>query len=147
MWRAFGAIPTPMNFGEAYQALQSGVLDAAENGLAVIESNRHHEAAKFISRTDHQINLPSLYINERRFNGLAADLQKIVLDAGIEASTYERQKDREFVAAAAESLASKGAVMSTPYKSKFIALIAPVQDEVARDMKALDLLALARKHA
>ncbi|HZO00221.1 MAG TPA: TRAP transporter substrate-binding protein, partial [Burkholderiales bacterium] len=28
VWRAFGAIPTPMNFGEVYQALQSGVLDA-----------------------------------------------------------------------------------------------------------------------
>ena len=50
VWKTFGAIPTPMNFGEVYQALQSGVLDAAENGLAVIESNKHYEAAKFVSR-------------------------------------------------------------------------------------------------
>ena len=54
VWKHFGAIPTPMNFGEVYQALQSGVLDAAENGLAVIESNRHNEAAKYISLTEHQ---------------------------------------------------------------------------------------------
>ena len=31
VWKRFGTIPTPMNFGEVYQALQSGVLDAAEN--------------------------------------------------------------------------------------------------------------------
>ena len=31
IWNTLGAIPTPMNFGEVYQSLQSGVLDAAEN--------------------------------------------------------------------------------------------------------------------
>ena len=60
VWRTFGAIPTPMNFGEVYQALQSGVLDAAENGLAVVESNKHYEAAKFISQTEHQRSLSAL---------------------------------------------------------------------------------------
>ena len=66
VWRTFGAIPTPMNFGEVYQALQSGVLDAAENGLAVIESNKHNEAAKYMSQTEHQRNLSALYINEKK---------------------------------------------------------------------------------
>ena len=37
IWSTIGTIPTPMNFGEVYQSLQTGVLDAAENGLAVIE--------------------------------------------------------------------------------------------------------------
>ena len=36
VWRAPGTIPTPMNFGEEYQALQSRVLHAAENAPAVI---------------------------------------------------------------------------------------------------------------
>jgi len=41
VWNAIGTIPTPMNFGEVYQAPQSGVLDAAENAPSVIETNRH----------------------------------------------------------------------------------------------------------
>jgi tripartite ATP-independent transporter DctP family solute receptor len=147
VWKTFGAIPTPMNFGEVYQALQSGVLDAAENGLAVIESNKHHEAAKYISQTEHQRNLSALYINEKKLASMPADLQKIVIDAASEASAHERKKDAEFVAAAADRLKAKGAVLTTPDKTKFIALIAPIQDEVASELKAADLLKLVRDHA
>jgi TRAP-type transport system periplasmic protein len=147
VWRAFGAIPTPMNFGEVYQALQSGVLDAAENGLAVIESNKHYEAAKFITQSEHQRNLSALYINEKKLASMPADLQKIVLDAAAEAAVHERKRDGELVAAAANGLKSKGAVLTSPDKAKFIALIAPIQDEVAKELKAADLLQIVRKHA
>ena len=147
VWRAFGAIPTPMNFGEVYQALQSGVLDAAENGLAVIESNKHHEAAKFITQSEHQRNLSALYINEKKLGSLPPELQKIVLEAALEAATYERKRDAELVAEAADRLKAKGAVMTTPDKTRFIALIAPIQDEVAKDLKATDVLQIVRKHA
>jgi TRAP-type transport system periplasmic protein len=147
VWRAFGAIPTPMNFGEVYQALQSGVLDAAENGLAVIESNKHYEAAKFITQSEHQRNLSALYINEKKLAAMPADVQKIVLAAAAEASVHERKRDAELVAAAADGLKSKGAVLTSPDKAKFIALIAPIQDEVAKELKATDLLQIVRKHA
>jgi tripartite ATP-independent transporter DctP family solute receptor len=147
VWTTFGAIPTPMNFGEVYQALQSGVLDAAENGLAVIESNKHNEAAKYISQTEHQRNLSALYINEKRLASLPPDLQKIVLDAAIEASAHERKKDGELVAAAADRLKAKGAVLTTPDKAKFISLIAPIRDDVAKELKATDLLQIVRSHA
>ncbi len=147
VWKAFGAIPTPMNFGEVYQALQSGVLDAAENGLAVIESNKHYEAAKFISQTEHQRNLSALYINEKKLMSMPADLQKIVLDAAAEAAVHERKVDAELVAAAADRLKSKGAVLTAPDKAKFIALIAPIQDEVASELKTADLLQIIRTHA
>lgn len=147
VWKAFGAIPTPMNFGEVYQALQSGVIDAAENGLAVIESNKHYEAAKYISRTEHQYTLNLLFMNEKKFLSLPADLQKIVADAGIEAATHERKKDNEFVDAAVKSLQTKGAVLTQPDKTKFIALIAPIQNEVAADIKATELLEIVRSRA
>jgi len=146
VWKAFGAIPTPMNFGEVYQALQSGVIDAAENGLAVIESNKHYEAAKYISQTEHQRNLSTLYINEKKLAGLPADLQKIVIESAKEAAVHERKKDAEFVAAAVDRLKAKGAVLTMPDKAKFVALIAPVQDEVAKELKVTDLLEMVRAH-
>jgi tripartite ATP-independent transporter DctP family solute receptor len=146
IWSALGAIPTPMNFGEVYQALQSGVIDAAENGLAVIESNKHYEAAKFVSETEHQRNLSTLYINEKKLASLSPDLQKIVIEVGKEAAVHERKKDAEFVAAAAGRLKEKGAVLSKPDKTKFIALIAPIQTEVAQELKVVDLLDTVRSH-
>jgi tripartite ATP-independent transporter DctP family solute receptor len=146
VWKAFGAIPTPMNFGEVYQALQSGVIDAAENGLAVIESNKHYEAAKYITETEHQRNLSTLYMNEKKLASLPPDLQRIVIEAGREASVHERKKDAEFVEAAAARLKQKGALLSKPDKTRFIALIAPIQDEVARELKVTDLLEIVRGH-
>jgi tripartite ATP-independent transporter DctP family solute receptor len=147
VWKAFGAIPTPMNFGEVYQALQSGVIDAAENGLAVIESNKHYEAAKFVSETEHQRNLSTLYVNQKKLASLSPDLQKIVIEAGKEAAVHERKKDAEFVAAAAGRLKEKGASLSKPDKTKFIALIAPIQTEVAQELKVTDLLEIVRSHS
>lgn len=146
VWRTFGAIPTPMNFGEVYQALQSGVLDAAENGLAVIESNKHFEAAKYVSQTEHQRNLSALYVNEKKLASMPKDLQEIVLQAAKGASVHERKKDAELVAAAADRLKSRGAVLTSPDKARFIQLIAPIQDEVARELKATELLQLVRSH-
>ena len=147
VWKAFGAIPTPMNFGEVYQALQSGVIDAAENGLAVVESNKHYEAAKFISQTEHQYGINPLFINEKKLASMPPDLQKIVLQTALDASAFERKKDNELVDAAAEGLKTKGAVLTRPEKTAFIALIAPIQNQVAQSTKGAPLLEIIRKNA
>jgi TRAP-type transport system periplasmic protein len=147
VWKSFGAIPTPMNFGEVYQALQSGVIDAAENGLAVVESNKHYEAAKYISQTEHQYGVNPVFINERKLNAMPADLKAIVIQAAIDASTHERMKDNEFVDAAVNGLKTKGAVLTKPEKAPFIALVAPIQDKVAQDIKATELLQIIRSQA
>ena len=113
---------------------------------AVIESNKHFEAAKYVSQTEHQRNLSALYVNEKKLASLPKDLQEIVLQAGKEAAVYERKKDAELVAAAADRLKSRGAVLTSPDKSRFIQLIARIQDEVARELKATELLQLVRGH-
>ena len=69
-----------------------------------------------------------------------------MLTAAAEAAVHERKKDAEFVAAAADRLKSKGAVLTSPDKAKFIALISPIQDELAKELKATDLLDMVRVH-
>jgi TRAP-type transport system periplasmic protein len=147
IWSTIGTIPTPMNFGEVYQSLQTGVLDAAENGLAVIESNRHYEAAKTIIMTEHQRSLSLLFVNERKFNGMPADLQKAMLDAGAEASIIQRKRDNELNAEAVDRMKAKGTTFVIPDKGRFLTLIAPIQDEVATTLKMTDVLTLVRGHA
>jgi tripartite ATP-independent transporter DctP family solute receptor len=147
IWSTIGTIPTPMNFGEVYQSLQTGVLDAAENSLSVIESNRHYEAAKTILLTEHQRSLSLLFMSERRFNSLPADQQKAVLEAGREASVIQRKRDAELNAEAIERMKQKGTQFIVPDRAKFAALIQPIQDEVAQTMKMTDVLELVRNHA
>lgn len=147
VWRTLGTIPTPMNFGEVYQALQSGVLHAAENAPSVIESTRHYEAAKTIILTEHQRGLALLLMNQKKLDGLPPDLRKIVLKAGQDASIHERARDAELNAAALERMKARGARIVVPEREKFAALIVPIQDQVAADLKMTDVLKLIRAHA
>ncbi len=147
IWNALGTIPTPMNFGEVYQALQSGVLDAAENAPSVIESNRHYEAARTIILTEHQRSICLLMINEARLQAMPADLRALVLDAAREASAYERERDLALNAEAIARMKARGAQVVGPDRAKFAARVAPIQDEVARGLGMTDVLELIRSHA
>ena len=48
LFRALGAAPTPMAFGEIYTALQQGVIDGAENDAVTYITSKHMEVAKNI---------------------------------------------------------------------------------------------------
>jgi tripartite ATP-independent transporter DctP family solute receptor len=52
---ALGANATPMAFGEVYSALQTGVIDGAENNWPSFESTKHFEVAKFYSLSEHSL--------------------------------------------------------------------------------------------
>ena len=147
IWSTIGTIPTPMNFGEVYQSLQTGVLDAAENALSVIESNRHYEAAKTIILTEHQRSLSLLFINERKLKTLAADQQDAFLAAAREASAHERKRDAVLNEEAVDRMKQKGTQFVVPDRAKFAALIMPIQEEVAQNLKVMDILQLVRSHA
>lgn len=53
MVQALGANPTPIPYGEVYQALVQGVVDGAENNWPSFESSRHFEVARHYSLTRH----------------------------------------------------------------------------------------------
>lgn len=46
-WRALGAMPVPVAWGEVYQALQTGVVDGAESSFVGWISQKHYEQAKY----------------------------------------------------------------------------------------------------
>ena len=53
MIKLFGAVPTPLDFGEVYPALQQGIIDGAEGGLAGLWEVKFGEVAKYAVRTEH----------------------------------------------------------------------------------------------
>ena len=147
IWKTFGAIPTPMATGEVYSALQSGTIDGGENSPSVIESFKYYEGAPYVVLTEHQRSIALLMISEKKLNSLPPDIQKILLETAKEASDYERKRDAELNAEAIDRMKAKGAKINEPDRAKFAALVGPIQDEVARDMKMEDVLAMVRAAA
>ncbi|MBK4217554.1 TRAP transporter substrate-binding protein [Paracoccus caeni] len=85
-----GAVPTPMNFGEVFSSLQSGIIDGAENDFVSFETAAHQEISKTLI-TDGHVSAPAiLLMNKFRFDGLPEEQQQAITRAAHEAAIYER---------------------------------------------------------
>ena len=101
MIEAMGAIASPMAFGDIYSALQTGVLDGAENNESVYHAMKHDEVAKYYSYTRHLIIPDYLLINttilagmddadREAFLDLIPEIQTIANDGMVEFSNKSR---------------------------------------------------------
>lgn len=79
-FKAFGASPVPMGYGEIYTSLSSGVIDAMEGTPMSMVSGRFIEVAKYLAHTQHFFLTDSIAISEKRFKSLPSDIQKTLSD-------------------------------------------------------------------
>ncbi|USQ80585.1 TRAP transporter substrate-binding protein [Ornithinimicrobium faecis] len=87
MIRALGGSPTPMAFGEVYTALQSGVLDGAENNEVSYFTQKHFEVAPFFTNSNHLVGLDYMVASTEMLEGLAPEDRQLLEDEWI--NTYE----------------------------------------------------------
>ena len=108
MWKNWGANPTPMAFTEVISALQQGTIDAQENPLSIIDSNKLYEVQHYISLTGHLFSPHCLYINKEIYDGLDADL-RAALDKAVAAyQTAQRARAVELNALSVEKFKKAG---------------------------------------
>jgi TRAP-type C4-dicarboxylate transport system substrate-binding protein len=80
-YKAFGATPTPLPWGEVYGGLQTGIIDGQENPAFFIESTRMYEVTDHITRMGHNNFTTALMANQDFFDDLSEEDQKVVRDA------------------------------------------------------------------
>ncbi len=90
MFNAFGMAPTVIAYAEVYNAIQTGVIDAAENEAAGIQQMKFYEVGPNIAMTAHSITVRPLCFSNKTFKRLPADLQAAVMQAGKDAGTFGR---------------------------------------------------------
>lgn len=130
-----GAVPVPLSASERYMALQTGVVDAAENSIPLIITQKEYEVTKYLSKTGHFISPNVIAISGRFFKGLPPDLQKAVLEAGAEAGAYATKLDADSEDAAVAELQKLGMqVNDCPDKSSFIKKVAPIYEEYKKEI-------------
>jgi C4-dicarboxylate-binding protein DctP len=106
--RALGAIPQVMAFSELYQALQSGVVDGAEQVPSNIYTQKLHEVQKFATMSNHGHLAYAVIINKKFYDGLPADLRSIVDGAMKEATEYANSNSVKDNAEALEKIKASG---------------------------------------
>ncbi len=142
VWKAVGAVPTPIAFMETYLAMKSGVVDGMENESVAVRDMKFYEPAPFIARTEHEFTVRPMFMSKKTFDKLPPDLQQIVLRAAQEATVYERKAEAEAGLAAEAEMQSKFGVKFNPIdKEPFKAATKPVIAEFAKTMGLTDLLA------
>ena len=137
-WKACGAIPTSVAWGELYQALQQGVVDSAENDYTSFMLKEHHKTQNghYISETHHDYTTRLLLMNGSFYDGLT-DEQKAWIDEGVEECTKEeREVVYRMFKESKEKVIADGAEV-TNFEDvdidAFKALALPIQDKFAQD--------------
>jgi len=106
--KAVGANPTPLAFPEVYAALEQKAIDGQENPLSVILANKFYEVQKNLAITNHQYNPQSLIFSKKVWDTLSDAEKKIVQDAAVEASKFQRQTSRDAAASTLAELKKNG---------------------------------------
>lgn len=121
LFRALGAAPTPMAFGEIYTALQQGVIDGAENDNVTYITSKHMEVAKNIAITQHMMLANTFYISERVWARIPADLQEVIRNASLEGRATVIAERAKRDAKALDDIRTAGINITRPDLAPFIA--------------------------
>ena len=95
MVEGLGANPTVVAMGELYSALQTGVVDAAEQPIANYQANAFPEVAPNIILDGHTLGAIQVVITDEAWDSLTPEQQDVLTEAGEYASQYNRQISQE----------------------------------------------------
>ena len=91
MVEGLGAAPTVVSFGELYSALQTGVVDGAEQPVANYLSNAFPEVANNLILDGHTLGAIMIIIGDNAWNKLTADQQAVLIEAGKITMAYNQE--------------------------------------------------------
>jgi len=135
MFPAYGAQIVHMPFGNVYTSLQTGVVDAAENGVNVYLVNKHYEVAPVLSLTEHEANNNLIWISDKTWSSLTAEQKAWVQAAADEVAKVEPGKALELEHQSATKLKGMGVKVVTDVdKSGFFKVAQPYLEKMAKDL-------------
>lgn len=108
MVEGLGASPTVVSFNELYSALQTGVVDGAEQPIANYKSNAFQEVAGNLILDGHTLGAIQVIITDDAWDKLTEEQQNILTEAGKVASEYNRSISEEAENSVLEELKAGG---------------------------------------
>lgn len=90
--RALGANPTPLSYGEVFSALQTHLIDGAENNWTTFYTSRQFEVARYWSQSAHSYSPEVLLMSKQKLDALSGADRALVLDVASQSVPYMRQR-------------------------------------------------------
>jgi TRAP-type C4-dicarboxylate transport system substrate-binding protein len=145
---AYGAQTVHMAFPELYTALQTGVVDVAENALTYYGLNKHYEVAPVMSISEHEGNMQVLWVSDKIWGCLSPEQQGQVTQAAMAIRSEEPAQ----AFALEKELKQKYTDLGVQFvedvdKQSFQEISVPLQDKLANGLgpDAVAILAAVRK--
>jgi len=134
---AMGGNGISMGFNELYNALQTGVVDGAENNPPTFLTQNHYQLAKVYSLTGHLI-IPEIFVFSRRtWDTLSKADQALITKLSREAQLEQRQLWDAMVAESVAKLKAAGIQFVEVDKEAFYKATQPVRDKYGSKHAAL----------
>lgn len=141
---AMGANATPMNFGEIYTSLESGVLDGFEHTASTVVTNKFYEITCCVALTRHLFDPTVLTFSLAVWEGLTEKEQEVLIAGGKIASDVVRALAPVREAEAYAQLVELGMTINEIDTAPLRAAAQVAQGEIAADIGVTDLLEVIR---
>ena len=130
MMNALGGNGVAMGFDQLINALQTGIVDGAENNYPSYANGQHYRYAKYYSTTEHLILPEILVFSKKIWDTLSKDDQALILKFAKEAQVEQRKLWADLEVKALETMKKEGAeVTLITDKAPFQAAVKPVWDQ------------------
>lgn len=128
MYKALGAVPTPIPSGEIYSSLQTGLVNGQDNGVIVANSVGYLAIQPHVCMIRHFYSSGIVLASEKFWKSLNADEQKLIQGAAVEAGKYQRGWFWKTEVDLANKLQKEGKIKLTYPKDrdKWVAAVQPV---------------------
>lgn len=140
MIEALGAAATPMNYSEVYSALETAVIDGAENDFTSYYSSGHYEVAPYYSLDMHTAPSSLVVMSAGAWNSMSAAQQEAVMKAAQEASVFQRDAVETYVKEARAAVEEAGCEIIEVDVAAFQEACAKVYDNYPDLKQYLDLI-------
>src|ERR1700739_2304044 len=130
MMNSLGGNGVAMGYDQVFSALQTGVIDGAENNPPSYVFSNHYTAAKYFSLTEHLIVPEILVFSRTTWDALSTDDQALIKRLGREAQLDERQLWNKYEQQAMEKAKAAGCeIVAIADKTPFQNAVKPVWDK------------------
>lgn len=145
-FRALGANPTPLPWGELYTALQTNLVDAGEAPPAALADIKVFEVAKLLTQTNHVYTNGYIMINDRVWQRLSAEDRAILAEAALANQALQRRLTVEAQSSILEKLKADGVEVISIDTGPLQAAVAPIYEKFAKSLEGgAELIAKIQK--